>query len=119
MDRGTVCERLGMPLGGTFWIKDVHFFGWGNEVVFDWHYDAPGGPSVPFQMVLQDCRELQWRVYAHLQHPEDRTLPATALVNLRLGTEGHRKPLQVLTDAFALTVLYDKLLLTRLGEPRP
>jgi len=50
-----------------------------------------------------------------LQHPEDRTLPATAIVNLRLGTAGQRKPLQVLTDAFALTVHYGTLSISRVG----
>ncbi|MBN8591638.1 MAG: hypothetical protein J0M33_07755 [Anaerolineae bacterium] len=115
MDRGLVCDQLGVTPGGTFWIKDVHFFGWGSEVVFECHYDLPGSDPVPFQMVMLDCRELQWRVYAHLQHPEDRTLPATAIVNLRLGTAGQRKPLQVLTDAFALTVHYGTLSISRVG----
>lgn len=115
MDRGLVCEQLGVTPGGALWIKDVHFFGWGSEVVFECHYDLSGSDPVPFQMVMLDCRELQWRVYAHLQHPEDRTLPATAIVNLRLGTAGQRKPLQVLTDAFALTVHYGTLTISRVG----
>jgi hypothetical protein len=115
MDRGVLYEQLGVEPGGTVWVKDVHFFYWGSEVVLECLYQPTDGVAVPFQMALTDCRELQWRVYAHLQHPEDRTLPATALVNLRLGTGGQRKPLQLLADAFALTVLYGTLAIARVA----
>lgn len=67
----------------------------------------------PFTLQLDDCREIQWRVYAHLKHPEDQTLPTATFVNLRLGSDNHRKPLHLLTDFFGLTVSYGALRLEK------
>jgi hypothetical protein len=72
--------------------------------------------SVPFDIYLSDCREHQWRVYAHLKHPEDQTLPTATFVNLRLGSDNHRKPLHLLTDFFGLTVSYGQLRLEKRGR---
>ena len=103
---------------GMFWVRDIILFSWGYEVIFDCLYDL-GEPSksVPFQLVLTDCRDMQWRVYAHLQHPEDRTLPATKLVNIHLGTEYHRKPMHLLTDSFGITVSYGTLVIQKITPP--
>src|SRR5215470_17297823 len=114
MDRQQLAEALGAHPYGAFWVKDIHLFGWGSEVIFECLYE-PGAPAdpVPFQLVLKDCRDIQWRVYAHLQPPDDRTLPATSLVNVHLGAGDHRKPLNILTDSFGITVTYRALKIER------
>lgn len=116
MDKPKLCDLLGARYYGTFWVRDVHLRDWGSDLVLDCSYD-PGQPDapIPFQIMLQDCREIQWRVYAHLKHLEDMTLPAAELVNIALGTENHHKPLNLLTDSFGLTVLYGGLQVTKAG----
>jgi hypothetical protein len=118
MDRQQIAEQLGAHPYGAFWVRDIHLFNWGFEVILECLYE-PGSPAdpIPFQMMLADCRDLQWRVYAHLQPPEDRSLPATNLVNIRLGTEHHRKPLHILTDAFGLSISYGTLVIQKNGLP--
>jgi len=113
MDRQKIADHLGVHPYGAFWIKDIHLFNWAYEVIFECLYE-PGAPADPisFQMVLTDCRDLQWRVYAHLRHAEE-ALPATSLVNVRLGTEHHRKPLHILTDAFGLSISYGTLVIQK------
>jgi hypothetical protein len=117
MDKLKIAEILGAHPYGAFWVKDIHLFSWGNEVVFECLYE-PGAPAapIPFQLVLHDCRDIQWRVYAHLKPPEDRTLPATSMVNVHLGTADHRKPLHMLTDSFGITVAYGKLNIEKSGD---
>jgi hypothetical protein len=114
MDKGRLAEMIGAAAGANFWVREIHLFNWGHELVLDCLYDAPTG-GLSFQLTVRDCREMQWRVYAHLRHAEDRTLPATMLVNLRLGSAAHRKPLHLLTEAFGLTVLYGELVVQRVG----
>jgi hypothetical protein len=110
MDKPKLCDMLGAHPYGTFWVRDVHLFDWGSEIVLDCLYEpgTPGKP-VPFQLILKDCRDLNWRVYAHLKHPEDASLPTATLINIRLGTDNHRKPLTMLTDFFGLNVSYGSL----------
>lgn len=121
MDKLKIAEMLGAHPYGAFWVKDIHLFQWGGEVVLECLYE-PGAPAapIPFQLVLHDCRDLQWRAYVHLKHPEDRTLPATSIVNVRLGSADHRKPLHLLTDSFGLTVSYGALRVAKdSDDPRP
>lgn len=109
MDTGKLAGLLNAPEGGVFSVTNIQLLSWGNDLTFDCLYEPEGLPALPFKLVLNDCRELQWRVYAHLKHPEDKTLPVAMLVNLRLGTDMHRKPLHMLTDFFGLTVSYGTL----------
>ena len=120
MDKMKIAELLGAHPYGAFWVRDVHLFGWGSEIVFACLYE-PGAPAepIPFQLVLHDCRDIQWRVYAHLKPPEDRSLPATSMVNVHLGSSDHRKPLHILTDSFGITVSYQTLMVEKSGSPIP
>ncbi|MBI5671120.1 MAG: hypothetical protein HZC41_24250 [Chloroflexi bacterium] len=115
MDKPKLCDLLGARYYGTFWVRDVRMQDWGSDLVLDCSYE-PGEPDapIPFRLTLHDCREIQWRVYAHLKHPEDTTLPAE-LVNVALGAGNHHKPLNLLTDSFGLTVLYGELQVLKTG----
>lgn len=116
MDKVRLSEMLGLQPLGTFQVKSIALGGWGSSLTFDCLYDLkPSTAPVAFTLQLDDCREIQWRVYAHLKHPEDQTLPTSTFVNLRLGSDNHRKPLHLLTDFFGLTVSYGALRLEKQG----
>ena len=117
MDKIRLSEMLGLQQPGTFQIKAIALDGWGSTLKLDCLYESSTPAQItPFILRLNDCRELQWRVYAHLKHPEDQTLPTATLVNLRLGSDNHRKPLHLLTDFFGLTVSYGTLRLEKNGQ---
>jgi hypothetical protein len=108
MDKEKLSGLLAVPQGGIFQTKAITLDSWGSSLTFDCLYDL-NHTSTFFRLKLEDCREIQWRVYAHLKHPEDQTLPTATFVNLRLGSDNHRKPLHLLTDFFGLTVSYGTL----------
>ena len=112
MDKSKLSDLLGESQEGKFLIKAIALDSWGSSLTFDCSYEV-AGITTNFTLKLDDCREIQWRVYAHLKHPEDQTLPTATLVNLRLGSDNHRKPLHLLTDFFGLTVSYGKLRLEK------
>lgn len=114
MDKAALAEQIGSQPGGEFRIQHIAFERWGNELVISCVYEA-GSESKPveFQILLHDCREMQWRLYAHLRPPDDQTLPEAMLVNIHLGRDNHRKPLHILTDFFGLTVLYGTMEIER------
>lgn len=115
MDKIRLSDMLGLPPLGTFQVKSITLGGWGSTLVLDCLYELSNPTNVTsFTLRLLDCRELQWRVYAHLKHPEDQTLPTSTFVNLRLGSENHHKPLHLLTDFFGLTVSYGLLRIEKL-----
>lgn len=113
MDKARLIDLLGCQQGGTIQVKSIMLEGWGSGLKFDCLYDLAKTITV-FTLQLDDCREIQWRVYAHLKHPEDQTLPTATFVNLRLGSDNHRKPLHLLTDFFGLTVSYGALRLEKM-----
>ncbi len=110
MDKLKLSALIGAQPDGTFTVNSIQVDSWGRTLRLDCAYALGSSePEVRFTMMLDDCRELQWRVYAHLKHPEDQTLPMATLVNVRLGAQGHHKPLHLLTDFFGLTVNYGTL----------
>jgi hypothetical protein len=114
MDQTKLVEAIGVQPGGIFFISDMRFSNWGQEIAFSGHYELPESDQIAhFQISLQDCRDLQWRVYAHRNTAENLAAPPAALVNLRLGTNHHRKPFQMLTDSFGITILYGEILIQK------
>ena len=117
MDKIKLSEMLGVQPLGVFQVKAIELSGWGSDMKLACIYELTlPETSVLFDIHLADCREHQWRVYAHLKHPEDQTLPTATFVNLRLGSDNHRKPLHLLTDFFGLTVSYGQLRLEKRGR---
>lgn len=114
MDKLKLCELLAIPPHGTFTITDLLPHQWGAELVFDCQYQAPGhDAALTFFIILKDCRDIHWRIYAHLKAPEDQTLPVATLINLRLGAGNHHKPLHMLTDFCGLSVSYGELIVRK------
>ena len=116
MDQPKLCDLLRVPYGSLFRVDEVRLRDWGGGLVLDCRCE-PGQPDspVPFQIILKDCRDIQWRVYAHLSHTEGAPLPPTPVVNIKLGSPTHRKPLALLTDAFGVTISYGEIAIHRTG----
>ncbi len=116
MDKDALAERLGAPTGGEFRVLAIEPYQWGHELLLECTYEPSiGSQPIPFQIRLRDCREMQWRLYAHLRAPEDQAATTAMLVNIHLGRDNHRKPLNVLTDFFGLTVSYGELIIQKSG----
>lgn len=110
MDKDTLAERLGAQPGGDFQVHSIQPVQWGHELLIEFSYvPKPGMKPIAFHIHLRDCRELQWRLYAHLRAPEDQSLTTATLVNILLGRDNHRKPMNILTDFFGLTASYGEM----------
>jgi hypothetical protein len=110
MDTIRLCKLIGVEPDGSLVVTAISPMKWGEKLILNCQHEAlaPGGKTA-FEIILTDCRDVHWRVYAHLKHPEDITLPVATVVNIRLGTGQHRKPFQMLTDFFGLTISYGEL----------
>ncbi len=102
---------------GTFKFNDMLQFEWGAELIFECTYEhAIYEKPVDFRIHAKDCRDMHWRVYAHVQASEDKDMPIATLINFRLGQDRHRKPLHLLTDFFGLSVAYGELLIYKVEK---
>ena len=100
MDLPKLCEALGIPAESEIAIHGYQLRDWGRQVRFDCRYRLPDGVARAFVWWFDDVREMRWRLYIH--HEGE----AAALVDLSLGTAAHRKPAQLLTEVFALMLMY-------------
>jgi hypothetical protein len=114
MDTPELCQLLDVEPYGTFKISDLLQIDWGAELIFECVYEFPTPrPPLYFRLHLRDCRDMRWRVYAYLRHPEDLNTAIATLVNVRLGQGQHRKPLHLLTDFFGFSVSYGELVVEK------
>jgi hypothetical protein len=83
-------------------VSALEFLHWGAEVVMHCLYD----PDVrrPYTLHFKNCKDVR------LQPFEDRIRNGSeaSLIGIALGSEAHQKPAVVTTDAFELSVLYEK-----------
>ncbi len=80
-------------------LTDLTVSGWGRALIFR----GLAGER-PFTLTFDDCREMRWRIYAHLDVSEP-----TPLVEFAPGRDQHRSPAQMLTGHFGLSVFYGAL----------
>jgi hypothetical protein len=105
MERAAIARALNAWPSGAFWIDTVQIGGWGATLTFACRYQPDGTDAMlSFRLVLAECRDIHWRVYAHVNGGGP-----VALADIRLGSDQHRKPANILTDSFGLTVLYGTL----------
>ncbi len=97
-------EQLGLDPQTVILFTDLQIDGWGRTLIFS---GAAG--DVRFTLTFDECREMRWRVYAHLDAHEPTTLHDFAL-----GRDQHRSPVQLLTDHFGLSLFYGTIQLQRL-----
>ena len=115
MDRGILVDRLGLVPGGGFSIADIQMVQWGRDMVFEMVYrtaprNAPPDPPVHINLIFQDCREIRYKVYAHIGMHEMGHVTAVAdVAELLLGKSNHRREASILTNYFGVSVSYGTL----------
>lgn len=100
MDLPKLCAELTIPNDSEIAIVGYALLDWGRQVRLDCRSHTPDGVDGTFAWWFDDVREMRWRLYTHYQGERP------ALVDLSLGTGAQRKPAQLLTEAFALSLLY-------------
>jgi hypothetical protein len=100
MDIAVLCQHLNIPPESEIAVLRFALEDWGRELRFDCRATPPDGTALAFALWFHDCRDLRWRFFTH--HEGE----SAALVDLLLGTGQHRKPANLLTEAFGATVLY-------------
>lgn len=112
MDQARIIDVLGLPPEGSLTITAMEMMQWGSDLVFHIQYTlspVPGidEPPAAFRLLFRDCREIRFRVYAHIaQYEVGYVTPTADIAELRLGQGGHRKDAHLLTSTFGLTVSY-------------
>jgi len=121
MDRQRIIEKLGLVSDGAFRVMDMHMVDWGRHIIFACEYQTvtlDGIPDDPimFNMVLRDCREIKYRVYAHIAAHEQGIVTKSAdMAELNFGKGNHRKDMHMLTNHFSISVSYGEFVIER-GE---
>lgn len=118
-----IIERLGLVSGGALEIRDIQMVQWGRDLILDCTYrtvphNAPPDEPVHFRVVFKDCREIRYKVYAHIGvHEQGQVMPVADVVELALGQGNHRRDANMLTNHFSVTISYDEIWL-EMGDHR-
>lgn len=110
MDLERLAEMLAIAPESTVVVLGLDVSDWGRALRLPCRYTTPDGAMGAFDLVFDDCREMRWRLYTHYQGE------TPALVDLAFGTDAHRKPATILTDAFGISLLYGELRVIRPSE---
>lgn len=115
MDRNKIIDALGLIEGGGFSITDIQMVQWGRDLIFECLYRtvsttvAPDDP-VSFRLIFHDCREIKYKVYAHISIHEQGKVSAVAdIAELILGKGSHRRDANILTNHFGVTISYGEV----------
>lgn len=112
MDLQLLVEKLGLVTGGGLSIVDIQMVQWGRSLVFGCVYrtvsqGAPPDAPVHFSLVFNDCREIRYKVYAHIGHHESGEVTSVAdVAEMMLGQGNHRRDAHILTNHFGVTLSY-------------
>ena len=119
MDRRKIIEVLGLVPGGGFSITDMQMVQWGRDIIFECEYltaSVTAGPDEPvqFRLIFSDCREIKYRVYAHISAHETGSVATFAdVVEMVLGQSNHRKDASILTNCFSISITYGEVLIEK------
>ncbi len=102
MDLDRLAESLSIAPESSIVVLGLDVADWGRLLRLPCRYTTPTGEIGAFELIFDDCREMRWRLYTHYQGE------TPALVDLAFGTNAHRKPAHVLTDAFGISLLYSE-----------
>ncbi|MFW5691076.1 MAG: hypothetical protein ACOCXZ_01135 [Chloroflexota bacterium] len=115
MDRNRIINQLGLVPDGGLSVVDIQMVEWGRDLLLGCIYrtipeDGPPDAPVHFNIIFKECREIRYRVYAHIGMHEHGSIPAEAdVAELILGQANHRKDASVLTNLFGLTISYGSI----------
>lgn len=108
MDQHKITDILNLPPGSLITLTSLQVALWGQDLLFDGESEA-----VPFRLILRDCRDVRWQLYAHMQVEGRPPFPPANIANFSAGRDQHRSPLRLLTDYFGLSVSYGQLIIER------
>jgi len=121
MDKARIIETLGLVSGGGFSVTDIQMAQWGRDLIFECLYRtvgmkvAPDDPVV-FHLVFHDCRDIKYRVYAHIgAHEQGKITSVADVAEISLGQGNHRRDANILTNHFGVTISYGDVRIER-GE---
>ena len=124
MDRIKIVEALGLISEGAFAITDLQMVDWGRDIVFKCDYRTVSLEGVPddpveFDLVFRDCREIKYRIYAHISaHEEGHISRFADVAEILIGKGGHRRDANILTNHFSVTLSYGKCIVEMGDEIR-
>lgn len=109
-ERAVLTDTLNVPAGEIL-LVDMSWLLWGQTLSFTCRYQG----ETPFTFIWQfeDCREMRWQQYSHNRPATPTAFPPSELVSLRVGKGKHRKPAQLLTVYFGLSLLYGEMTIRR------
>jgi hypothetical protein len=119
MDRAKIIDTLELAPGGGLAITDMQMVQWGREIIFDIHYlivplERTPEPPITLRLIFRDCREIKYKVYAHIgAHEMGIVTPTADVAELRLGQGNHRKDAHILTNHFSIAISYGEALVER------
>jgi hypothetical protein len=112
MDRVQIFQALGLVPGGEFAVTDIQMVQWGRDLILECVYqtmvpDAPADAPVVFRIVFLGCREIRYKVYAHISAHESGTVNnISEIAEIVLGSSNHRRDARILTKHFSITISY-------------
>ena len=95
----------------TSLVTDIQIKQWGTELWLHCVYD-PLGERVPYALIFQDCRQLQWEIHDAAASSD---LEAD-LIGMALGQNNYRQVAIIHTDIFELSLLYGTVSLRKAGN---
>lgn len=122
MDKIKIIEALGLVTGGGMSVTDIQMVQWGRDLIFECLYltvpeGAPPDDPVMFRLIFRNCREIRYRVYAHIGiHEQGQVTPTADVVELSLGHGNHRRDANILTNHFGVTISYGEVRVERDDE---
>jgi hypothetical protein len=115
MDRRKIIDALGLVPGGGLSVIDMQMEQWGRNLIFACLYrvtpfnTAPDEP-VHFSLVFRDCREIKYRVYAHIgEHEQGQVTSIADIAEISLGRGHHNRDANILTNHFSISVSYGEV----------
>lgn len=115
MHKQRLINTLGLVPKGTFSITDMQLLDWGRVITFACMYQTiaiDGTPDTPvqFDLICRDCRDIKYRVYAHISaHEQGHITQSADVAEINLGKGNHYKDLTMLTNHFSLHISYGTL----------
>lgn len=115
MDRAKIIEALGLIEGGGFSITDMQMVQWGRDLIFECEYltasmTTGADDAVDFRLIFHDCRDIKYRVYAHIgAHETGHVADVADVVEISLGQGHHRKDANILTNCFSINIAYGEV----------
>ena len=115
MDRMKIVNTLGLVPDGALAITDMQMVDWGRDIVLTCDYRTVTGEGVAddpvtFQLIFRDCREVKYRIYAHISaHEQGHVSKFADVAEILLGQGKHRRDANILTTHFSVTISYGKL----------